>query len=96
MADFELLTFNLAKMTIESTNDNIPTTPAITYSECYAQVFSRLFFGDCLIESNKIETGSVDLILTDYLKLHSCRLHKYLTVMCNATDHHSNELLLFQ
>ena len=52
-------------MTIESTNDNTPTTPAITYSECYAQVFSRLFFGDCLIESDKIESGSVDLILTD-------------------------------
>jgi len=52
-------------MTIESTNDNNSTAPAITYSECYAQVFSRLFFGDCLIESDKIETGSVDLILTD-------------------------------
>jgi len=35
------------------------------FSECYAQVFSRLFFGDCLTESDKIETGSVDLILTD-------------------------------
>ena len=52
-------------MTIESTNLQNSTNPAITYSECYAQVFSRLFFGDCLIESNKIETGSVDLILTD-------------------------------
>ena len=52
-------------MTIESTNDNNSTNPAITYSECYAQVFSRLFFGDCLIESDKIESGSVDLILTD-------------------------------
>ena len=52
-------------MTIESTNDNKPTTPAITYSECYARVFSRLFFGDCLIESDKIESGTVDLILTD-------------------------------
>ena len=52
-------------MKIESTNDNTPTTPAITYSECYAQVFSRLFFGDCLIESDKIESGTVDLILTD-------------------------------
>jgi len=52
-------------MTIESTNDNTPTTPAITYSECYAQVFSRLFFGDCLTESDKIESGTVDLILTD-------------------------------
>ena len=52
-------------MTIENTNDKLPTTPAITYSECYAHVFSRLFFGDCLIESDKIESGSVDLILTD-------------------------------
>ena len=41
------------------------TNPAIDYSACYAQVFSRLFFGDCLIESDKIESGSVDLILTD-------------------------------
>jgi DNA modification methylase len=41
------------------------TTPPLAYSECYAQVFSRLLFGDCLIENDKIETGSVDLILTD-------------------------------
>jgi len=52
-------------MTIESTDLQNTTAPAITYSECYAQVFSRLFFGDCLIESDKIESGSVDLILTD-------------------------------
>ena len=26
---------------------------------------STLLFGDCLIESDKIESGSVDLILTD-------------------------------
>ena len=52
-------------MTIESTNDNNSTNTAITYSECYAQFFSRLFLGDCLIESDKIESGSVDLILTD-------------------------------
>jgi site-specific DNA-methyltransferase (adenine-specific) len=65
VADLELLTIKLQKMTIESTSDNTPTTPAITYSECYAQVFSRLFFGDCLIGSDKIESGSVDLILTD-------------------------------
>jgi site-specific DNA-methyltransferase (adenine-specific) len=48
-------------MNIESTNDNNSTKPAITYSECYAQVF----LGDCLIESDKIKSGSVDLILTD-------------------------------
>jgi len=52
-------------MTIESTNDNNSTNTAITYSECYAQVFSRLFLGDCLIESDKIENYSVDMILTD-------------------------------
>lgn len=39
--------------------------PQIAYSECYAQVFSRLFSGDCLIESDNIESGNVDLILTD-------------------------------
>ena len=48
-------------MTIESTNDNTPTTPAITYSECYAQVF----LGDCLEQHENIKSGSVDLILTD-------------------------------
>ncbi len=37
------------------------TEPQIAYSECYTQVF----LGDCLIESDKIESGSVDLILTD-------------------------------
>ena len=41
------------------------TEPQIAYSECYAQVFSRLFLGDCLIESDKIEDYSVDMILTD-------------------------------
>ncbi len=43
----------------------ITTAPAIGYIQGYAQVFSRLFLGDCLIESDKIESGSVDLILTD-------------------------------
>jgi site-specific DNA-methyltransferase (adenine-specific) len=52
-------------MNIESTDLQNSRNPAITYSECYAQVFSRLFFGDCLIESDKIKSGSVDLILTD-------------------------------
>jgi site-specific DNA-methyltransferase (adenine-specific) len=65
VADLELLTIKIQQMNIESTNDNNSTKPAITYSECYAQVFSRLFLGDCLIESDKIESGTVDLILTD-------------------------------
>lgn len=48
-------------MTIESTNIQNNTTPAITYSECYAQVF----LGDCLEQHEHIKSGSVDLILTD-------------------------------
>lgn len=48
-------------MTIESTDDNLPTSPAITYSECYAQVF----LGDCLELYKNIEPKSIDLILTD-------------------------------
>ena len=52
-------------MNIESTELQNSTETAIGYIPCYAQVFSRLFFGDCLIESGKIENGSVDLILTD-------------------------------
>lgn len=36
-------------------------TPQLPMTACYAQVF----LGDCLIESDKIESGSVDLILTD-------------------------------
>jgi len=30
----ELLTIKIQQMIIESTNDNLPTAPAITYSEC--------------------------------------------------------------
>ena len=48
-------------MTIESTNDNNSTNTAITYSECYAQVF----LGDCLELYKNIEPKSIDLILTD-------------------------------
>ena len=48
-------------MTIESTKDNIPTAPAITYSECYAQVF----LGDCLGIMPQIESNSVDMVLVD-------------------------------
>lgn len=48
-------------MTIESTNDKVPTTPAITYSECYAQVF----LGDFLEKHDHIKSNSVDLVVTD-------------------------------
>ena len=48
-------------MTIESTDLQNSTNPAITYSECYAQVF----LGDCLELYKNIEPKSIDLILTD-------------------------------
>lgn len=48
-------------MTIESTDLQNSTNTAITYSECYAQVF----LGDCLEQHEHIKSGSVDLILTD-------------------------------
>jgi len=48
-------------MTIESTDLQDSTKPAITYSECYAQVF----LGDCLELYKNIEPKSIDLILTD-------------------------------
>lgn len=52
-------------MTIESTNDNKPTTPAITYSECYQQPFVSLFHEDCIETMKRIPDGSIDLMLTD-------------------------------
>lgn len=52
-------------MNIDTTETTQTTETAIGYIPCYAQVFSRLFFGDCLIESDKIEDYSVDMILTD-------------------------------
>jgi site-specific DNA-methyltransferase (adenine-specific) len=39
--------------------------PQIAYSECYAQVFSRLFFGDCLEIMPQIESKSIDMIFAD-------------------------------
>ena len=48
-------------MTIESTEQQIPTVPAITYSECYAQVF----LGDCLELMKDIPNGSIDCVVTD-------------------------------
>src|SRR5574344_3091357 len=50
---------------IEITNEDNSTNTAITYSECSAQVFSRLFLGDCLIEMEKIADKSIDAIICD-------------------------------
>lgn len=50
-------------MTIESTNDNNSTAPAITYSECYQQCFCL----DNLELMKKIESNTIDLIYCDIL-----------------------------
>ena len=52
-------------MTIESTNDKLHTAPAITYSECYAQPFFNLLFGDGFQLIKSLPDNSVDLIVTD-------------------------------
>lgn len=50
-------------MTIESTNDNMPTTPAITYSECYAQPF--LLFNESNLDTMKrMPDNFIDLTVT--------------------------------
>ena len=50
-------------MTIESTNDNNNTKPAITYSECYQQCFCS----DNLELMKTIESNTIDLIYCDIL-----------------------------
>jgi site-specific DNA-methyltransferase (adenine-specific) len=49
---------DIEKLKYEAQNT---TAPAITYSECYAQVF----LGDCLELYKNLEPKSIDLILTD-------------------------------
>ncbi len=59
----ELLTIKIQKMTIESTNDKQPTTPAITYSECYAQSF--LLYNESNLETMKrMPDNFIDLTVT--------------------------------
>ena len=50
-------------MTIESTTDKLPTTPAITYSECYAQPY-LLFNENCLDTMAKMPDNLIDLTVT--------------------------------
>ena len=52
-------------MTIESTNDNIPTTPAITYSECYRLPFLSLFHADCMGIMKQYPDKYFDLAIVD-------------------------------
>jgi len=42
VADLELLTIKIQQMTIESTDLQNSTNPAITYSECYAPLFLKI------------------------------------------------------
>lgn len=52
-------------MTIESTNDNTPTTPAITYSECYRLPFLSLFHADCMEIMKQYPDKHFDLAIVD-------------------------------
>ena len=52
-------------MTIESTNDNTPTTPAITYSECYRLPFLSLFHADCMEIMKQYPDNHFDLAIVD-------------------------------
>lgn len=50
-------------MTTESTNDKLPTAPAITYSECYAQPFDTVIHSDFL--NNNLPDKCANLIIAD-------------------------------
>lgn len=78
MADLELLTLNIQQMNIESTNDNNSTTPAITYSECYAQPSIQLFNCDNRILMQTLSDESIDVICIDppYLYLKGQKLER--------------------
>ena len=52
-------------MTIDSTNDNIPTAPAITYSECYRLPFLSLFHADCMDIMKQYPDKYFDLAIVD-------------------------------
>ena len=53
---------DIAQKIIEAHKLNFGSLPPL--QQCSVSR-STLLFGDCLIESDKIESGSVDLILTD-------------------------------
>jgi len=52
-------------MTIESTNDNIPTAPAITYSECYVQPFFTFYNADNMDIMKQYPDKYFDLAIVD-------------------------------
>ena len=49
-------------MTIESTDLQNSTKPAITYSECYAPL---ILHGDCLVKLKELQSNSIDAVITD-------------------------------
>jgi len=65
VAVLELLTIKIQQMTIESTNDNNSTTPAITYSECYRLPFLSLFHADCMEIMKQYPDKYFDLAIVD-------------------------------
>ena len=52
-------------MTIESTNDNNSTTPAITYSECYVQPFFSFYNADNMAIMKTFKDKEFDLAIVD-------------------------------
>lgn len=52
-------------MTTESTNDNTPTTPAITYSECYVQPFFSFYNADNMAIMKTFKDKEFDLAIVD-------------------------------
>ena len=74
----ELLTIKIQQMTIESTNDKQPSTPAIAAMQCYAQPYIQLFNCDNLEIMKMLTDESVDVILTDppYLYLKNQKLER--------------------
>jgi site-specific DNA-methyltransferase (adenine-specific) len=52
-------------MTIESTNDKLPNTPAITYSECYVQPFFTFYNADNMAIMKTFKDKEFDLAIVD-------------------------------
>ena len=52
-------------MTKESTNDKLPTAPAITYSECYVQPFFTFYNADNMAIMKTFKDKEFDLAIVD-------------------------------
>jgi site-specific DNA-methyltransferase (adenine-specific) len=65
VAVLELLTYQVTQMTIESTKDKLPNTPAITYSECYVQPFFTFYNADNMEIMKHYPDKYFDLAIVD-------------------------------